>query len=318
MSDESNGSATAVATDVTTESVSIQDNSQQSSVTPNILNETSSDFNFIEHVSQDLHGNLDKFKSVNDLAKSYVNLEKKLGTSINLPAEGATDETRKAFIDKIKDLPEVLIKPTTEDELNAFYNKLGRPENKDSYEIDSLIPRELIDNDAFAVQEINEFKEMAHKLGLTKEQDQGLVEMRMEHFKQDQQDNEKSLEQGLTTLNKLWGTDFDTRKSAAIQMKDHFKDKFPEHMESLLANNESNPALAHMLSELAFTYQEKCMICTPIVDFGETPDSAKSKIVSNQTDKEFMEAYLTSSHPGHNKALEEMKKLYRIGYETEI
>ena len=55
---------------------------------------------------------LSKFQKLGDLAKGYANLEKKLGNSVNIPGEDATDEERK-----------------------AFYQKLGVPESAEGYSI---------------------------------------------------------------------------------------------------------------------------------------------------------------------------------------
>lgn len=55
---------------------------------------------------------LGKFNKIGDLAKSYTELESKLGNTTQLPGESSTPE-----------------------EVEAFFKKLGKPENADGYEI---------------------------------------------------------------------------------------------------------------------------------------------------------------------------------------
>lgn len=55
---------------------------------------------------------LSKFNKLGDLAKSYAALEKKMGNSVNIPGEGATEE-----------------------EVKAFYSKLGVPESAEGYSV---------------------------------------------------------------------------------------------------------------------------------------------------------------------------------------
>jgi hypothetical protein len=136
----------------------------------------------------------------------------------------------------------------------------------------------------------------------------------MEQFNTFHEATAKSMEDGLQVLHKQWGEDYDTRLKAAVQMKEQLKEKFPDQMGVLLATNANNPALAHILSELAFSYQEQGVIGQPRIEYGETPDSAKQKIAAKQKDADFMKAYQTESHPAHNAAVEEMKQLYALAY----
>lgn len=86
---------------------------------------------------------LAKFKTGNDLAKSYLHLENKLGAAITLPGKDATSE-----------------------EKDAFYKRLGRPESKDGYELDTLFLADGLTKD---VETENRIREIAFDLGLNKE-----------------------------------------------------------------------------------------------------------------------------------------------------
>lgn len=80
---------------------------------------------------------LGKFEKLGDLAKSYSELEKKLGTSLTKPAEGASPE-----------------------EVESFYQKLGKPSTADGYTMKG--------------EEAKEFRELAFNNNLTAEQAESL------------------------------------------------------------------------------------------------------------------------------------------------
>ena len=91
---------------------------------------------------------LQTFKDPASLAKSWVNAQKMIGANkVVIPGEGATEE-----------------------EVAAFYNKLGRPEAADKYEIKLAEGREMDKNFA------DGFKGAAHRLGLNQKQVQALAE----------------------------------------------------------------------------------------------------------------------------------------------
>lgn len=90
---------------------------------------------------------LQMFKEPSALAKSWVNAQKMIGAkAVQIPGDNATDE-----------------------EVAAFYNKLGRPESADKYEI--KLPDGKVLDDGFA----KGLKETAHKAGLNPKQLQNLV-----------------------------------------------------------------------------------------------------------------------------------------------
>lgn len=86
----------------------------------------------------DVMKQLSKFAKIGDLAKSYSELETKLGKSLVKPGEDASEE-----------------------EINAFYQKLGMPESADGYSISN---------------ENKAFKELAYKNRLTDNQAKGMLE----------------------------------------------------------------------------------------------------------------------------------------------
>lgn len=82
---------------------------------------------------------LSKFQKIGDLAKSYSALEKKMGSSINIPSEDASAE-----------------------EIASFYSKLGKPESADGYSIEG--------------ERSKPFKDLAFINNLTDRQAKGVFE----------------------------------------------------------------------------------------------------------------------------------------------
>lgn len=79
----------------------------------------------LSEVDEKVRDKLAKFKTGNDLAKSYLALESKLGASVTIPGKDASDEER-----------------------NAFYKRLGRPETKDGYVLDPVFLADKVTKDS--------------------------------------------------------------------------------------------------------------------------------------------------------------------------
>lgn len=84
-------------------------------------------------------------KSLSDAAKLAHEQSKLLGNAIRVPGEKATEEER-----------------------NAFLNKLGRPETADGYEF--TVPDSLPENLPYDAERAEGFKSLAHEIGLTAKQ----------------------------------------------------------------------------------------------------------------------------------------------------
>jgi DNA-directed RNA polymerase beta subunit len=91
------------------------------------------------------HQSLQQYKDLNGLVKSHLELEKTLGDRVKLPNEKSTEE-----------------------EINKFFNKLGRPEEAGKYELST--PENLPEGFEMNEESLNQFKELAFKLGLTTKQ----------------------------------------------------------------------------------------------------------------------------------------------------
>lgn len=89
------------------------------------------------------------FKGPKDIAKSAFEQQKLLGNSIRIPGEKATEEERAAFLDK-----------------------LGRPKEAKGYTFEA--PKDLPEDLPYDGERADEFRGVAHNLGLTDAQAKGL------------------------------------------------------------------------------------------------------------------------------------------------
>ena len=255
--------------------------------------------------------NLKDFKSVNDLAKSYLHSQKLVGNSLRLPDENTSDEAKESFYKKLSEVEGVILEPKTPEQKMELMNRLGRPENVDGYTTDDIIPSELLADESTAA-ELDLFRKHAHEAGLTKEQAQAMMKMRMDQIANYETQMVESRKQGLSQLQELWGNELGQNIEVAKSTRDHLSESFPDQMKELIAVAGNNAALAYMMSELGKSYQEKLAVSNTRVSFGMSPSQANEKIEKLFKDPKFTDAYRNPQHAGHDQAMAEFEKLAAI------
>jgi len=144
---------------------------------------------------------INKYKTVKDLLEGHKELSSKIGDMISLPKEDASEEEKTAALEKI-------------------YHKLGKPESPDKYELSNDVPEGLQLNENLQ----KNFKDMAHKIHLTKSQatalqdfhNNSISEILSLHNTNTELENEKSVEIQVKELKNVWGSEFKTRTQVAI------------------------------------------------------------------------------------------------------
>jgi len=216
-----------------------------------------------------------------DILNSYRALEKFQGGSKNL-----------------LELPGLDAEPEAWD---SVYNKLGRPESPDQYELN--MP-ENGDN-----QLANWFKETAHKTGLTAKQAQSLFESYNELAGSQSQEMQAQMaqraDQEVMDLKKEWGQGFDAQIDAgrrAVQSLGYDEAKLGE-IEQKLGTGEMLRLFASVGSKMG----EDSFVDGGRSDagFGITPAVARQQIADLKMDKQFMGEYLG----GNPDAVSKMKRL---------
>ena len=150
-----------------------------------------------EAIPEDLRNdpNISKFTELEALAKSYVNATRMIGQ------------------DKVA----VPNNNSTEDQWNEVYDKLGRPESPDKYQLDAKSDVVPLDESA-----VKSFAENAHKLGLNNKQAQGILEFYKNNMEQSAQQMQINMETAQADaeaqLRKEWGRSFDEniKKAGAL------------------------------------------------------------------------------------------------------
>ena len=153
---------------------------------------------FLQMVPEELrdHPSLSPIKDVENLARSYVNAQRLIGA------------------DKIP----VPVNPTDED-LDNIYNRLGRPESVDGYEI-------AVDGNIVTEDVARSYADIAHKLRLTPDQASGIMDYYRSMASQASEVTAKAETQQRSqtemALRKEWGDDFDARIEDAGKIAQQF------------------------------------------------------------------------------------------------
>ena len=218
-----------------------------------------------QHLPEDLRDNdtLSKFKDVGALGNSYLELQKMVGSRVKLPAEDATEE-----------------------DINSFYNQIGRPETPDKYELN-------IPESNYQQEKIKEFLDQAHASGLTNKQAQAAVDFYHSMEVDGQVNSDAAMQQARldaeTSLKKEWGpTDYAKNLAVSRRAFNRFADE---------------PALEGSGKD------------SGSID----ADSAKIEIAAMMKDKKhkYNEALFDNTHAKHLEALSYRDHLYDIVYTEE-
>ena len=153
---------------------------------------------FMEMIPEELrqHPSLSPIKDVGNLARSYINAQRLIGS------------------DKIP-LP---VNPTEED-LDNIYSRLGRPETAAGYEVP-------VDGNIITKEIATQYADIAHSLRLTPQQAQGVLDYYKSSVEQSSQglheQAEKQAEQTALELQKEWGSAFESKVTAAKDIVEQF------------------------------------------------------------------------------------------------
>lgn len=262
-----------------------------------------------EMLSPDLREGVEKFKSADDLVKSYQGLERMIGSRIPIPGENAGDEVRNEFYEKVAKIPGVMRVPDADnmDAMNDFYTKMGRPADADGYKYDlGQLPEGLSINEDLE----KSFRQFAHSSGFSNKQVGEFMHWWTDIQKQALETEKGAYSEAEKTLKSKWGADYDRRLSAVnALLKQHLgEDAAQELYKSGLGNNLH---LAEMLSNIAMNTLEDSVInarTAPALTPREI-ESQLDEIMSNP-------AYLNKFDPMHSSLIKKSEELYKKLYAT--
>ena len=135
----------------------------------------------------------------------------------------------KAMLDDRKDNGATVKLPgadASEEDWDKFYDKLGRPESPEAYNLSKELPEGL----DFSEDLYDGFIQNIHKAGLTKKQADAIygwynnkcVEMSKELASKVEASYKKSVDEAVTSLKKEWGTDYQKNLDSAVAMANKF------------------------------------------------------------------------------------------------
>jgi len=166
----------------------------QSTETRDGVNNSTDNPNWSDHIDESLRKRIGKFKDVNSLAKSYVELEKRLSEGFKVPE--------------------------TEEELNALYAKLGRPEDPSGYDLGDI-------------QDEIGFRDKAYEAGLSQTQAESLSRWFNSLVERHQESLEEKSKAAEVALRERWGEKFnDNLELANRELTSCFSQDFIDRLEA--------------------------------------------------------------------------------------
>lgn len=235
-----------------------------------------------------LHGekSLQNIKDVNALAKGYVEAQKMVGGSIRMPKPEASKE-----------------------EWDAFHEKMGRPKKPEDYQIKrpAMHPHASYDEGMEA-----EFKQVAHKIGLTPRQAQELIDWQAGTVNQRTEGSIQKLDQTVQELRKEWGSNFERNVTLSRRAVQDFAG--PEVAKILDSTGLGNhPAVIRFFSELGSILAEDGIIEGNVAGV-MGPEEAQKKIAEIMNNPEDLYHAKHAQKPGHAERVKEIEGLFQIAY----
>jgi hypothetical protein len=226
------------------------------------------------------------WKDPSDVLESYRNLEKFVGGS-------------KSLIE----IPGVDAEP---DKMEEFYNRLGRPESADKYELS--VP------DNAEKETVEWFKEKAHSLGLTNDQASKLFSdwnsMVDEKMQSHQEQVAQMQQEQLASLKKEWGGAFDSQIAAGKRAVNTLG--YDQEALTALEEKLGTADMLKLFATIGSKMGEDSFVDGGRSDgaFGLTPAAAKQQLSDLKLDQGFMDQYLS----GNPDALNKMKRLMEAAH----
>lgn len=227
---------------------------------------------------------LSKFKDAGSVARSYLEIEKKFGSTVNLPKDDSKPE-----------------------EWDKFYKNWGRPEKFDGYKFPE-IPKDLSINDEFG----GVVKNLGHKLGLNQRQFDQLVMWGVEQSQGMLSEQGKASEASEKELKSEWGFRYNDNIEKAhksLAMLVGFKEDHP--FIKYLENNKMGdaPEFLKFLLDVGERFSEDKFIDSKASTVASEKSDAQKQINIIRADAKH--PYWSENDPRHSDAVKEMDKLYR-------
>ncbi len=234
---------------------------------------------------------LAKFKDQASLVKSYLEGEKALSARVAIPKENATDA-----------------------EWEAFYKKIGRPEDK-RYRPDDLAVGGEEDEAA-----LSRYEDLFHASGLTKKQGQAVLSRLIEASAQLEEEAKAKVEatraQNLKTLEEAFGEKMDVNIRQIQAALGQFGGEARQELAALVEETGYNPALVQFLSRVGETFASSRLVTGESPKLPTARQAALDEIKKLEGDQAFQLQYRGNDPEQRRDAIERMRGLYRVACQT--
>ena len=235
---------------------------------------------------------IEKFTEIDALAKSYINATRMIGQDkIVIPTKNSTQEA-----------------------WDEAYEKLGRPESPDKYNL--KIESDVINMDENAIKS---FAEQSHKLGLNSKQAEGILDFYKNNMEGSAQqakiDTETAQAQSEQELRSEWGRDFDAKvQQAGAIAKANIN---PEVLDMTLSSGirlGDHPEIIKGFSKIANMMSEDKIVSTESENVNSVADiESEISAITNNTDG----PYWNKQHPDHDKVVQQVYTLREMAQPKE-
>jgi len=227
---------------------------------------------------------LQNINDVESLAKTAVHQQKMIGNRIPMPKN--------------------------DEEKAELYSKLGRPDEPKNYEVD--VPQDY--QEYFREESMNEFRNVAHKIGLNNEQVKALMDFQIAEINHEVENRGSQLnvqrEEVEQTLKQEWGFDYDKNVRAAQRALQVYGDNDVLELMNTEAGN--HPALIRMFAKLGGEVTEDMAKNTQNNRLAVSPIDAKQEIQQVMSDPNH--PYFHAEHREHLEAVEKMRQLHEKAF----
>ena len=272
---------------ITQNDVPVEETTQTTTDTPQTIEQPSTVAkSWKETISEEFRSdpNIAKFTEIDALAKSYINATRMIGQDkIVIPTKNSTQEA-----------------------WDEAYEKLGRPESPDKYNL--KIESDVINMDENAIKS---FAEQSHKLGLNSKQAEGILDFYKNNMEgsaqQSKIDTETAQAQSEQELRSEWGRDFDAKvQQAGAIAKANIN---PEVLDMQLQDGTrvgDHPEIIKGFAKIASMMSEDKMVATESESVNSVTDiESEISAITNDTDG----PYWNKGHPDHDKIVQQVYTL---------
>lgn len=171
-----------------------------------------------DQLPEDIRGapSLKTVKSIEDMAKQFIDAQSALGRALRIPSEHASPEERAAFRKRVAEHVPGLVELNTDDPdaVRLTLRQLGAPEEVAGYKL----PEALQAAAGPDMAPVAEFAEWAHEAALTQRQFEAVAQKFTERQQQAAAQAATAHETGMRELRAEWGMAYAERVTGAAQM----------------------------------------------------------------------------------------------------